>query len=188
MIRSMSQASHYRVQPGDARISDTDRDGAIEFLKTTYAEGRLDLEDFDLRLQRALMARTALDLSRATGDLRPPARRTPEPGRPVGPIDGPTRGEDRLLAGLAHATTMIPIVLLPAVIMATAGKHSPYVRRHAAEAVNLQLTLLLITVVTFGLGAIVYAVAWAVGLVGALLAVLGQDVRYPWILRMFGRQ
>lgn len=177
----MDQVSRPRVQPGDVRIGDVERDGVVEHLKLAYARGRLDIDDFDRRLERALTARTAADLAPVTADLHP-ARPTP---RPTVPSPRPT-AEERLLAGLAHGTAWLPIIVLPALVMATAGSRSPYVRRHAAEAVNFQLTLLLVTVLTFGVGAILYAVAWAVGSVAGVLAVLGQDVRYPWTLRLVG--
>jgi len=41
---------------------------------------------------------------------------------------------------------------------------------HAVEALNFQLTLLMVTIVTFGIGGLVYAVAWIVAAVAALLA------------------
>lgn len=179
----MDQVGPTRVQPGAVRVGDAERDGVVEHLKLAYARGRLDIDDFDRRLERALTARTAADLARVTADLHP-ARPAP---RPAVPSPRPT-AEERLLAGLAHGTAWIPVIVLPALVMATAGSRSPYVRRHAAEAVNFQLTLLLVTVLTFGVGAILYAVAWAVGSVAGALAVLGQDVRYPWTLRVVGRR
>lgn len=180
----MDQVGRSRVQPGDVRVGDADREGVVDHLKLAYARGRLDIDDFDRRLERALTARTAADLARLTDDLHPAARPAPGPPRPSPGVSA----EERLLAGLAHGTAWVPVIILPALLMATAGSRSPYVRRHAAEAVNFQLTLLLVTVLTFGLGAILYAVAWAVGSVAAVLAVLGQDVRYPWTLRVVGRR
>ena len=93
-------------------------------------------------------------------------------------------GEDRLLGAVAHGTVMVPIVVGPLALMLTSGRRSPYVRQHAVEALNFQLTLLLVTVVTFGIGGIVYIVAWLVGLFGALVALTGQRFRYPFILRL----
>ncbi|MEU8347338.1 DUF4870 domain-containing protein [Spirillospora sp. NPDC048832] len=72
----------------------------------------------------------------------------------------------------------------PLVLMLTSGKRSEYVRRQAAEAVNFQVTLLLLTIVTFGIGGVVYAVAWVLSAVAAVYALTGETFRYPWILRL----
>lgn len=49
---------------------------------------------------------------------------------------------------------------------------------------NFQLTVLVVTIVTFGLGGILYAVTWIAAGIAALMALSGQDFRYPWILRL----
>jgi uncharacterized membrane protein len=96
--------------------------------------------------------------------------------------------EERLLGAGAHATGLVPIVVLPLLMMATSGRRSAYVRHHAAQAADFQLTLLLLTIVTFGIGGIVYAVAWALAMVAAVLALGGRPFAYPWALRVFGRR
>jgi uncharacterized Tic20 family protein len=58
------------------------------------------------------------------------------------------------------------------------------VRRHAVEALNFQLTLLLVTIVTFGVGGLLYAVAWIVASIAALSAVAQGRFRYPATLRL----
>jgi uncharacterized Tic20 family protein len=72
----------------------------------------------------------------------------------------------------------------PLVMMCTRARRSPYVRLHIASALNFQLTLLLVTAVTLGVGAIAYAVAWVVALVAAFLALAGTPFRYPFTLRL----
>ena len=57
-------------------------------------------------------------------------------------------------------------------------------RQHIVAALNFQLTLLIVTIVTFGLGALAYAVAWIVAGVAALLALAGTPFRYPFTLRL----
>ncbi|WP_103937395.1 DUF1707 and DUF4870 domain-containing protein [Thermomonospora echinospora] len=161
------------------RISDAEREPAIESLKEAYAEGRLDHEEFDMRMHLAMTAKTHSELAAVVADL----------GRPVPQyaskevVAGAADGEDRMLAALAHGSGMVPVIIPPLAIMLLSGRRSQYVRRHAAEALNFQLTLLLVTIVTFGLGGVVYAVAWIAALVGAVVALTGQDFRYPWILR-----
>jgi uncharacterized protein len=166
------------------RVSDNEREPVIDRLKNAYAEGRLEYDEFESRLQLTMLARTRGDLAAITADLHPRPRRvvpTAVPGlQPVRRVDG----EDRLLGAVAHGTVMVPIVVGPLALMLTSGRRSPYVRQHAVEALNFQLTLLLVTIVTFGIGGIVYIVAWLVGLFGSLVALTGQRFRYPFILRL----
>jgi len=166
----------------DLRASDAEREPVIERLQDAYAEGRIDHEEFDLRMHLAMTAKTRGDLSGLTGDLAP----APWPGGGKGApweVQAPT-GEDRMLAAAAHAAAVPTLFVGPLVLMLLSGKRSEYVRRHAAEAVNFQLTLLLLTIVTFGVGGVVYAVAWVLSAVAAVCALAGSSAfRYPWILR-----
>ena len=54
------------------RASDADRDAAAERLRTAAAEGRLDPEELDQRLDVALRARTYGELDRLLADLPSP--------------------------------------------------------------------------------------------------------------------
>lgn len=160
----------------DLRASDAEREGVVERLQEAFAEGRLEHSEFDMRMHLAMTAKTRGDLEAVTRDLALAGRAEAMPA-------GPVTGEDRVLAAAAHASGVATLFVGPLVLMLTSGKRSPYVRRHAVEALNFQLTLLLVTIVTFGLGAVVYAVAWAVGLVAAIVGLTGEPFRYPWILR-----
>lgn len=51
------------------RVSDADRDAVAAALRDHYADGRLTLEEFQDRLDRALGARTVADLAPLTRDL-----------------------------------------------------------------------------------------------------------------------
>jgi uncharacterized Tic20 family protein len=162
---------------GDLRVSDAEREPVIERLQDAYAEGRLDEDEFDMRVQLAITAKTRNELGAVTRDLAP----VPVAPRPV---RGSETGEDRMLAAAAHAVAVPTLFVGPLVLMLVSGKRSQYVRRQAAEAVNFQLTLLLLTIVTFGIGGVVYAVAWVLSAVAAVFALTGQSFRYPWILRL----
>lgn len=168
---------------GDLRVSDAERESVIERLQDAYAEGRIDHEEFDLRTHLAMTAKTRGDLSGLTADLAP----APWPGGGKGApweVQGAPTGEDRMLAAAAHAVAVPTLFVGPLVLMLLSGKRSEYVRRHAAEAVNFQITLLLLTIVTFGIGGVVYAVAWVLSAVAAVYALAGSGrFRYPWILR-----
>ncbi len=70
------------------RAADTDRERVAEQLRSAHAEGRLDLTEYDERVQQAWAARTYGELEAVTADLpqtRPPATsatRRPEPHQP----------------------------------------------------------------------------------------------------------
>ncbi len=68
---------------GRLRASDADREQVIDMLKTAFVQGRLDRDEFDLRVGRALASRTCANLAALTADI--PARlaraRPPEPAR-----------------------------------------------------------------------------------------------------------
>jgi hypothetical protein len=69
---------------GRLRASHADREQVIEVLKAAFVQGRLDRDEFDLRVGRALASRTYADLASLTADIIP-ARltraRPPEPAR-----------------------------------------------------------------------------------------------------------
>jgi len=61
------------------RASDADRERAVDDLRAAYAAGRLDADELELRVQKAVAARTRADLRRLRADLprrRGPSRRT----------------------------------------------------------------------------------------------------------------
>ena len=68
---------------GRLRASHADREQVIEVLKAAFVQGRLDPDEFDLRVGRALASRTYADLATLTADI--PARltraRLPDPAR-----------------------------------------------------------------------------------------------------------
>ncbi|GAA3147737.1 hypothetical protein GCM10017687_76150 [Streptomyces echinatus] len=53
----------------DLRASDADRDRVAEILRDALAEGRLDMEEFEERLESAYRARTYGELAPLTRDL-----------------------------------------------------------------------------------------------------------------------
>jgi hypothetical protein len=81
----------YEVAPGAGghgrlRATHADREQVIDVLKTAFVQGRLDRDEFGLRVDRALASRTYADLAAITADI--PARlgraRPPEPARGSG--------------------------------------------------------------------------------------------------------
>lgn len=168
------------VPAGELRVSNAEREPVIEQLKQAYAEGRLDHDEFDMRVHLAMTAKTRADLATVTIDLSPsPVFHPVDHGAGTDPT-----GRDRLLAAVAHGSGYLTTFVGPLVFMLTSGRRSPFIRRHAVEALNFQLTLLAIVVVTFGLGAILYAVTWIVAAIAALAALAGQRFHYPITLRL----
>lgn len=122
---------------------------------------------------------------------------TPQPG---------TTQDDRTWALAAHIGSLVTAwfafgFLAPLAVMLVRGE-SPFVRRHAVESLNFQISLLIYTVVgavvaffvvlmTFGLGAFVVVPLVAVlALVVLVLIVVatvkagnGEEFRYPFTIR-----
>ncbi|GAA3229905.1 DUF1707 and DUF4870 domain-containing protein [Actinocorallia longicatena] len=158
----------------ELRVGHAEREPVIERLNQAYAEGRLDEEELEQRVHLAITSKTYGDLEVLTRDLVAPSALA---------VAEEATGEDRMLAGLAHASGIATLFVGPLVFFLLSGRRSAYVRRHAAAAVNFQLTLLLVAVVTFGVGALLYVVAWLVALVAGLSAVAQGTFNYPYTIR-----
>ena len=74
---------------GRLRAARADREQVIEVLKAAFVQGRLDRDEFGLRVGRALASRTYADLAALTADIPPPG--WPEPGRRGPPGNRRTR-------------------------------------------------------------------------------------------------
>src|SRR5690606_32578273 len=84
------------VPPGELRASHAEREAVVERLRDAAAEGRLDLDELDARLEKALKAKTHAELSALTADL--PAPPAPESRPPLvlnGGVHGASRGPGR---------------------------------------------------------------------------------------------
>jgi hypothetical protein len=68
---------------GHLQASHADREEVIDTLKTAFVQGRLDQDELDLRVGRALASRTYADLDTLTADIptRLARARPPEPHR-----------------------------------------------------------------------------------------------------------
>jgi hypothetical protein len=72
------------------RVSHADRDRMVEILRDAAADGRLEIDELEERVERALVARTFADLEPLAQDLpvvapAPPAVRAPAPTAPTAP-------------------------------------------------------------------------------------------------------
>jgi len=69
---------------GRLRVGHSDREQAIDTLKTAFVHGQLTKDEFDARAGQALTARTYADLAALTADL-PAQRPAARPARPLAP-------------------------------------------------------------------------------------------------------
>ena len=124
----------------------------------------------------------------------------PPPYQP--PVGSPS-SDDRMWAAAAHVGALVAAwfafgFIGPLVVLVLRGERSPFVRRHALESLNFQLTLLLLALVsvvvaflTVGVALVVIVPIALVVLVLALVAVIaatlaaqrGEDYRYPLSIR-----
>jgi uncharacterized Tic20 family protein len=69
-------------------------------------------------------------------------------GRPrhAGPLDPPPARREEVLAAVSYAAVVVGGPVVPLAVYLTARRGSPFVRRHAAQALNVALTALLYAV------------------------------------------
>ncbi|MGN9845557.1 DUF1707 and DUF4870 domain-containing protein [Nonomuraea sp. H19] len=181
-----------QVPPAQLRVTNQDREHVVEHVKAAYAEGRFDKLEFDDRLERAMTARTHGDLMPIMTELYG-AQAVPR----LAPLPPPVRSErapesnERLGAAAAHLLTLLGFPIAgPLVLLLAMGKTSPYIRRHAVEALNFQLTvlgatiLLPFTVVGVILIPFIWVAAVVLGVVGGVSALSESSFRYPMTLRL----
>ncbi|MBB5135117.1 putative Tic20 family protein [Thermocatellispora tengchongensis] len=174
-------------------MSNDDREQVVEHVKAAYAEGRFDKDEFDERVHRAMTAQTHADLVPIMQELYGVRPAAPAPVPPVGPRPGFGHVEsgDRLAAGAAHLLPLLGLVVIGPLIVMLAGRASPYIRAHAVEALNFQLTVLGASILLpfTVIGLIVVPVIWVVAFVLSVVAGVsalteGRFYRYPLTLRL----
>ncbi|WP_308169908.1 DUF1707 and DUF4870 domain-containing protein [Acrocarpospora catenulata] len=179
-------------------MTNEDRDQVVEHVKAAYAEGRLDKFEMDERLHLAMTARTHADLMPIMTDLygsRYPQVPAPPPLAAMKPGDLPVPraydAADRVLGAAAHLITLTGLFVIgPLIMLLAAGKSSPYVRKHALEALNMHLTVLGATILLpiTVIGIVLVPIAWVLGIVlsiiGGVSALADGDFRYPLTVRL----
>lgn len=174
-------------------VTPAQRDRGVEILKEMYADGRLTHFEFDQRLERALSAKTRAELNAAFEGLvaRPVPTYAPMQYYPAQPPVQYNSG--RGLGTLAHWSGYPLFFVGPAIVVG--ATKNPHARKHAVEALNFQLTSLVVFV-TLGVLAGVTGgftwwlfpfagVAWFIltGIAG-LATLAGNDFKYPFSLRL----
>jgi len=129
-------------------------------------------------------------------------------GAPMGQPPGSPTADDRNWASAAHWGAFVAgffamAFLAPLIIMLAKGPQSPYVRRHAVESLNFQISLLIytiaggiaavvLTLATVGLGLLIILplvlalmiFVIVVMIQASIKAANGEDYRYPLTLRL----
>ena len=110
--------------PGGMRASDADRERAAEVLRTGFAEGRLDKDEYDSLLDQVYAAKTYAELATLTSQLPDGGSRlyvapAPAPARYAAPVDRTNR---LAVASLVCALAVF-VVPLPTSILAIVFGH-----------------------------------------------------------------
>jgi uncharacterized Tic20 family protein len=106
--------------------------------------------------------------------------------------------EERNWALASHVGTFVAAwfamgFLCPLIIMLTKGNESPFVRRHAVESLNFQISLLIYLAVSAVLILVVIGIflmiavgifAFVVIILATIKAANGEDYRYPLCIRL----
>lgn len=126
------------------------------------------------------------------------------PQTPPPPGSGATTRDDRLWGAAAHVGSLLAAwvalgLIGPLVVLVSKGNESPFIRRHAVESLNFQISLLIylavagvVALFTLGLALLVIVPVAFVVAVFALIAIImatmaanrGEDFRYPLCLRL----
>ena len=143
----MATAAH-----GNLRASDQDRERAAEVLKTGYAEGRVDKDEYDSLLGQVYAARTVADLATLTSQL-------PGGGAALLPVPaGPPRTNSRAVAsmvcGVAEFFTL-GLTSIPAVILGHIARGE--IRRTGEAGDGLAMTGLVLGWFAIGLWLLFWA-------------------------------
>jgi uncharacterized Tic20 family protein len=180
------------VPPAHLRVTNQDREHVVEHVQAAYAEGRFDKLEFDDRLERAMTARTHGDLMPIMAELYGTGAvpRISPMAAPIRPEAAPESNE-RLGASAAHLLTLVGFPIIgPLILLLTGGKTSPYIRRHALEALNFQLTvvgatfLLPFTVIGVVLIPVIWVAAVVLSIAGGISALSENPFRYPMTVRL----
>lgn len=93
------------------RASDEDREGVAERLRKSHAEGRLDMAEFQQRLERCYEAKTLGELGELVRDL------------PRQDVEQARRSSTSLRAWRGHLGPVAPILIALVVVAAATGHH-----------------------------------------------------------------
>ncbi|MEO6232863.1 MAG: DUF4870 domain-containing protein [Ferruginibacter sp.] len=110
-------------------------------------------------------------------------------GADTEPMIVPT-SDEKTIAILSHALTFVAGFLAPLIIYLIKKDESEFIREHAKESLNFQITLFIMVIVLF-VTIIGILLIWLVGILALILVILasvkcseGKLYRYPFTLRL----
>lgn len=168
------------------RVTEEQRDRALDYLQNAYADGRLDEIDFEGRVSAALAASTRRELNKAFAGLAhiPISHAAVQPLASVRPREGATN----LVAGLLHWSALFGWIVVPAITYGITERGSE-LNVQAAKALNFQLLMAIVMVLSIlgtiavgwiGVGIAVASLTWFIStIVMGARALNGSEVRYP---------
>ena len=106
------------------------------------------------------------------------------------PPDYVPTSDEKTLALLSHILTFIAPILAPLIIYLVKRDESNFVRRHAAESFNFQITMVLIVIILI-ISVVGWLFLWVPGIVTAVLVIVatiraseGKLYKYPFSIRL----
>ena len=99
-----------------------------------------------------------------------------------------SQSDERLWGMLSHIGAVVIGFIAPLIVLLVQGDKSPFVRANSVESLNFQISLLIVgiplTIITCGIGAIIFVVGWVFEIIGGIKANNGEAYRYPVNIRM----
>jgi uncharacterized Tic20 family protein len=96
--------------------------------------------------------------------------------------------DERMWAMLAHIGAVVLGFIAPLIVLLVQGEKSPFTRANAVESLNFQISLLIVgiplTIITCGLGAVIFLVGIVFEIIGGIQANNGTAYRYPAAIRL----
>jgi uncharacterized Tic20 family protein len=123
----------------------------------------------------------------------PPTYEPPQYAQPGTAQGFAPNSDEKLWSWLAHASFFVIGLIGPLVIMLVKGNESPFIRRHAVEALNFHISVLIYCVVSFILIFVIIGIftllvtllfAAIVTIMAIIKAAAGEDYRYPLSIRL----
>jgi uncharacterized Tic20 family protein len=120
-----------------------------------------------------------------------PATGRPSSPAPLSPNDERTWGMIAHLSGFVAAYVALGLIG-PLVVMLTMGQRSAFVRRHAVEALNFNISVLIYVAVSVALSFVLIGIPMLIAIAvfylvtvvqGAMAANRGEEYRYPLTIR-----
>ena len=138
------------------RASTADRDRAVELLTRAYTEGRLDKDEHDARVERAMTASTFAELDAVVVDLPGARPAVPTPLAPVQYAKTNALAITSLICGIAQFM-FGPLATIPAVVCGHVARGQ--IRRTGEQGAGMALAGLILGWIGVGFTVLIVVVA-----------------------------